>query len=150
MKVLGFNLSKGEIRYSLLTGSKKNPTLIEKERLIVSVTPNVSELMNWFETTFGSIINQTKPNKVAYRLSLEPNKKQIFYLMYPYGVLELLCFKKNIEISSCVKRNFVPTKFDLSKGLNIYKHCDEIFGINKPYWDESQKHSLLSAWLNLE
>ncbi len=150
MKVLGFDLSKNEIRYSLLEGRIKEPVLVEKERLVVLSTTRVPELMNWFETTYDSLITRMKPDKVAYRLSLEPLRDQMFYLIYPYGVLELLCFKRNIPISSHTKRNFAPTKFNLPKNSNVYKYCDEVFGINRPYWDEKQKHSLLSAWLNLK
>ncbi|HBG26360.1 MAG: hypothetical protein A2Y10_11375 [Planctomycetes bacterium GWF2_41_51] len=150
MKILGFDLSKNEIRYTLIDGNKLSPILVEKDRLVVLTTPNVSELMNWFETKFESLITRMKPDKVAYRLSLNPLKEQMFYLTYPYAILEILCYKHKISISSHTKGNFAATKFGLTKGSDVYKYCDDVFGINKPYWDEKQKHSLLSAWLNIE
>jgi len=150
MRVLGFNLQKGHIRYSVLEGTKDAPILVEKNRHKVITASSTSDLMDWFETTFDSLISRVMPDKIAYRLALEPRKAQISYLTFPYAILNLIVHKKNLPITEYTSRNFVPSKFGLDKKTDIYNYCDTIFGMNPPYWDKAQKYSLIAAWLELD
>lgn len=149
MNVLGFNLQKGEIRFSLLTGTKQAPVLVEKGRHLV-VDETAPELMDWFESTFDSIITKTNPNRIAYRLSLNPTKPQIQYLTFPYAILNLLAHRKNIEIFEYITQNFTASKFGQPKGTDVYEYCTKVFGEHPPHWDKNQQNSLLAAWLSLE
>ena len=150
MKTLGFNLQKGQIRYSLLEGTKDNPILIEKNLHKVISSPSIPNLMDWFETTFQSLIIRLEPDKIAYRLALEPKRVQISYLTFPYAVLNLIAYKKELPIAEYTSGNFVASKFGLDKKVDIYKYCDKVFGINPPYWDTNQKYSVIAAWLELD
>jgi hypothetical protein len=149
MIVLGFNLQKGEIRYSLVAGTKHAPELLEKGRHLVA-TESTPVLMDWFESTFENIIARTNPNKIAYRLSLEPSKTQIMYLTFPYAILNLLAHRKKICIYEYVSQNFVPSKFGQPKGVNVYDYCTQVFGEHSPHWDKNQQYSVLAAWLTLD
>jgi hypothetical protein len=149
MDVLGFNLQKGEIRFSLLTGTKQVPRLVEKGRHLV-IDEATPQLMDWFESTFDSIITRTSPDRIAYRLSLEPTKSQIQYLTFPYAILNLLAHRKKIEIYEYVTLNFTASKFGQPKGTNVYEYCTKVFGEHPPHWDKNQQNSILAAWLTLK
>lgn len=150
MRVLGLEIIKGQLRYSVLEGTKEEPSLIGKNRIVVPEMESIPELMDWFDSEFDELISKYKPSKIAYRLALEPRKQQMSYLIYPWAILNLKCFEKDLEAKDYIKRNFVPNKFGLGKNIDLYNHCDEIFGINPPYWDKNQKYSLLAAWLELD
>ena len=149
MKVLGFDLRKGEIRYSLLTGTKPDPILLEKERHSVLVANSTPKLLDWFETTFESILERTQPDKIAYRLSLEPKRAQMEYLIFPYALLNLIAYRQNKDVYEYISQNFTPSKFGLAKGVDVYSHCTDVFGDRPPHWDKNQKYSVLAAWLTL-
>ncbi len=150
MKVLGFDLLKGQIRYSVLEGTKDNPTLVDKNRHKVIVSSSIPDLMDWFETTFESLINRLEPDRLAYRLALEPRRAQISYLTFPYAILNLIAYRKGLSIAEYTSGNFVASKFGLDKKIDMYEYCDEIFGTNPPYWDKNQKYSIIAAWLELD
>ncbi len=149
MNVLGFNLLKGEIRYSLLSGTKSTPQLLEKDKRSV-IAESSPVLMDWFESTFEGIIEKTQPDRIAYRLSLEPKKAQIQYLTFPYAILNLIAHRRKIEIFEYVSLNFVATKFGQPKNVNVYDYCTQVFGERPPHWDKNQQYSVLAAWLTLD
>lgn len=149
MKILGMNLLKGKFYYAILEGTKVNPTLIYKDRL-VTVDPNSTpSLMNWYETEFHRIITNYTPDKISYRLALNPSKDQILSSILPLGVINLLSFKSNIQIIGYSPQSFVASKLNLPKGTDLYKHCDKIFGKNPPYWDNNIKNAILASWFEL-
>lgn len=149
MKVLGINILSGKIHYCVLEGSKASPSLVEKDRIVTISSAQVPALMDWFETTIENLINRINPDKIAYRQSLNLNKAQQYNISYPHGILNLLAFKKNIDIKSWVPQNFVASKLGLPKGSNLLEICDQQFGKNPPYWDSGMKNSVLSAWMAL-
>ena len=149
MKVLGICLHKGFVRTCVLEGTNGNPKLIEKEKIPVMDTTDAPELMNWFDSNFREMIDRYNPDKIAFKLFLEPKKAQLFYMQFPYGVLNLICHERGIEAVDYVKQNFKATKFGYDKSIKAYDLCDDIFGKNPPYWDSYQKDALLAAWLTL-
>ena len=149
MKVLGIHIATGQLRYSVIEGSKTSPTLVAKKKLLTPDPKNAPELMDWYESQFGLILDQYSPDKIAYRLTLNPMKDQLVTSSFPLGVLNLLAHDRNLPIKSYVSGNFVASKLGLMKKTDIYKHCDQAFGINPPHWDKNQKHSILVAWFEL-
>ena len=149
MKVLGIHIATGQLRYSVVEGSKASPTLVAKEKLLTPEPKNAPELMDWYESQFGLILDQYSPDKIAYRLTLNPLKKQLVTSSFPLGVLNLLAHHRKLPIKSYVSGNFVASKLGLTKGTNIYEQCDHVFGVTPPYWDKNQKHSILVAWFML-
>ncbi len=151
MTVLGIDLGKGQLRYSVLEGTKAKPRLVKKERLPVPEKASTPELMSWFDNTFKMLISRHNPSKIAYRLLTGPLKKQIFYLTYPYAILNFICHEKKLPIKDYVAANFVSSKLGLSKSKNIYDYCEKVFDL-KPSsnsQNKNQKYSLLAAWLEL-
>jgi len=149
MKTLGINLETGSLRYCVLEGTKKAPTLIEKDKLDINSATTTDALMNWYDSTFENIINRVQPDAIGCRLALNAKKNQIRYWYYPYGVLNGIAHKKGIPVTEYVTQNFTASKFGLTKGIDLFNHIDIVFGKNPPYWDKSQKNSMLSAWMLL-
>lgn len=149
MRVLGIHLSKGQLRYSVLEGTKAKPALITKERLLTPDTTRAPALMDWFDTQFSLILDQAKPNRIAYHLTLTPNKSQLVTSSFPLGILNLLAYRRNLPISAYVTANYTPSRLGIAKNADIYAHCDSVLGSHPPYWDKNQKYSVLAAWSEL-
>lgn len=149
MTLLGINLETTSIRYTLLDGNKKKPKLIEKERHLIKSTSSIPELMDWYETTFLSILNRVKPDKISYKLNLNPKKAQMPLWAYPYGILNAQAYKLGYPVAEYTSGNLVPSKYGYSKDTDLFSKIDDIFGKHPPYWDKSQKYSLLAAWIDL-
>ncbi len=149
MSVLGINLEKNGLRYTVMGGTKDAPEFIEKQKVAINAASDISELMDWYETTFQNLVSKYTPSKIGIKLSLDAKKASIPYWYYPYGVLHNICYKKKIEILEFVPANFTPSKFGLEKSINIYNHIDDVIGVHKPHWDKSQKYSVLAAWMVL-
>lgn len=149
MSVLGISLEKSGFRYTILDGTKGAPIFIEKKKVDINAASEISELMDWYETTFLNLITKYKPAKIGIKLSLDAKKDSIPYWYYPYGVLHNICFKKQLSVYEFIPANFTPSKFGLDKTINIYDHIDAALGIHKPHWDKSQKYSVLAAWMIL-
>lgn len=149
MRVLGIHLAAGQLRYSVLEGSKGDPKLVEKQKLTTTDPAHPPELMDWFESQFNLMLDQHNPEHIAYRLTLNPKKSQLVTSIFPLGLLNLLSHKRGLTVSSFVAGNFVPSKLGLAKGTDMYAYCDDVFGKNPPYWDKNQKHSVLVAWFCL-
>jgi len=149
MRSLGIHIATSQLRYSVLEGTKSLPALVAKERLLTPDPKDVPALMDWFETQFNLLLDQSTPDRIAYRLTLAPRKDQLFTSTFPFGILNLLAHRRNLPIASYVAGNFVASRLELPKGTDIYAHCDSVLGTHPPYWDKNQKHSILSAWFEL-
>ena len=148
MKVIGFNIVKNEIRHSILEGTISNPIFIEKEIHTVASEPTPI-LMDWFESTFENILTRTNPDKIGYRLILNPKRAQIQYSIFPYAILNIIAFRRAIPIFEYINQNFVPSKLGQPKSVDVYEYCSQILGIHPPHWDKNQIYSALSAWITL-
>lgn len=149
MRVIGIHIAKGQLRYSVLEGTKAAPVLVTKVRLLTPDPRNAPALMDWFDTQFSLILNQSTPNRIAYRLTLAPKKDQLLTSSFPLGILNLLAHRRTLPITGYVAGNYVASRLGLAKGTDIYAHCDSVFGAHPPYWDTNQKHSVIAAWFEL-
>lgn len=149
MKVLGLHLATGQYRYCVLEGTRDAPKMLAKNRVLTPSHEKVPALMDWYDSQFRQLINDHQPNKLAYRLTLDPKKDQLICSEFPLGVLNLIAHQASIAISNYTSRSFTPSRLGLAKTVNIYDHCDHVFGQHPPYWDTHQKHSLLVAWFEL-
>ncbi len=150
MKVLGIHLAKGQLRYALLDGTKDAPILVEKGRLVTSDPADVPQLMAWYDSHFQELLNRLTPDKIAYRVALSPPKKeQLFTSEFPFGLLNLFAHRAGVPIRPYTPQSFVASKLDLPKGTDLSTACDDAFGLHPPYWDLSQKYSILVAWFEL-
>lgn len=149
MKILGIHLAKSQLRYAVLDGSVDSPTLLAKGRLVTVDPANVPALMDWFDTQFRALLDQHQPDKIAYRLTLDPTKVQLFTSEFPLGILNLHAHQRGLPIVSYTPRSFVGSKLDLKKGADLSAHIDAVFGTHPPYWDNNQKYAILAAWFEL-
>jgi hypothetical protein len=149
MRVIGIYIATGQLRYSVLEGTKAAPVLVSKDRLLTPDPKNVPALMDWFDTQFTLILDQSTPNRIAYRLTLAPKKDQLVNSVFPLGILNLLVHRYALPITSYIAQNYVASRLGLAKGADIYAHCDSVLGSHPPYWDMNQKHSVLAAWFEL-
>ena len=150
MAVFGVHIATNLFHYTVLDGTKTTPILIAKDRLTTPVADNVPALMDWYETQFDLVLDRYTPERIAYRLTLNLQKKrQLFCASFPLGVLNLLAHKRNLPIEEYVATSYVVSRLGLSKGSDLYAHCNTQFGILSPPWDNNQKHSVLAAWFAL-
>lgn len=105
--------------------------------------------MGWFEKNFQSILEQYSPEIVAYRFHLSPNKSQIEYMHYPFGVLNLICHHKGLKVVSFTPMAYKPSKLGLPKDADLYESCDLMFGNHPPYWNKQMKNAILAAWFGM-
>ena len=149
MKILGVHVAKSQFRYAVLEGTKEAPVLVAKDKQ-TTVDPNdVPALMDWYDTQIAGILDAHSPDKIAYRLTLDPKKIQIFTSEFPLGILNLHAHKQGIPIREYVSGNYVASRLGLPKDTDLYVHCDEVIGEHPPYWDTNQKYAVLAAWFEL-
>ncbi len=149
MKILGIHVLSGQLRYSVLSGTKNNPVLEEKGRLVTPSSDNVPALMDWYDTQLQLLITNHAPTKIAYRLTLDPKKGQLFTSIFPLGILNSLAHREALPIINHTSRAFTASRLGLPKGTDIYNACDHTFGTHPPYWDKNQKNAVLVAWFEL-
>lgn len=150
MKSIGFELKKGELRFSVLEGAFAAPQWVVHDRRVFNPDLDRASLMSWFKQNFMETLDKAAPQRVAYRVSLNANKvAQIGYLLLPWGVLNLIAFEKGLQTFEYNKMTFTAKRFGLPKGTNPEDHLDNLFGPKSPHWDSSQKVSVLAAWAAL-
>lgn len=149
MKVLGIHVSTGQCRFAVLEGSRSKPTLLVRGKLNTPSHENVPALMDWYDSQFRQLITSHKPDRLAYRLTLDPKKDQLFCSEFPLGVLNLIAHQETLPIESYTARSFTGVRLGLDKSADLQAHCDKVFGKHPPHWDTNQKHSLLVAWFEL-
>ncbi len=153
MKIIGFNFTKNDFRYSILEGDIKNPRFVSKEK-IVYPEYETPELMEWLETQLNLIIDKHKPNKVGYKISLPGfsgslDVPQITKTYYAQAILNLSCRKKMIVITHFTNQAINGKKLGLTNDVDLSKHVDDILGLHPPHWDKATKYAVLVAWFLL-
>ena len=150
MSVLGINLEKNGLRFTVLDGTKAHPQLIHHEKISATNFSNIPQAMNWYETTFQNLITRFQPSAIGIKISLQADKDEIAPWYYPLGILHKQAFQNGISTAEYVAANFTSSKFSLDKTIQIYDHIDTIFGVFTPKWDKNQKYVLLAAWMTLK
>lgn len=149
MRTMGIALQKNFLRYSIMEGTKENPSLISRGRLTTTDPEEIPQLMDWFETQFMHLINEYKPECIGYKLTLEPSIDQIHTLSFPLGILNLLAYRNGIAVNKFSSKGITPKKLGLPKDTDLYKLVDDKLGTHPPYWDSTQKDSVLVGWFCL-
>ena len=99
----------GEIWYSFIEGTDRNVAIIS-ETGKQNYRPESNTLMMDFNNIFTELITKFTPNVISYKLSLDINIKQIPYMHYSIGVLNLLCLQKGIAINERSSRWITANK----------------------------------------
>lgn len=109
MKSLGVAIKKGEIWYSFIEGTDREVAIIS-ETGKQNYRPESNTLMMDFNNIFTELITKFTPDVVSYKLSLDITMKQIPYMHYSLGVLNLLCLQKGVAIKERSSRWIIANK----------------------------------------
>jgi methionine salvage enolase-phosphatase E1 len=150
MKVIGFNFTKNDFRFCVISNDSKPPKIIEKNKVVYPNNMDISELMEWFETQLSLIIDKHKPEQLSHKISIKiTTLDQIKQSCYPQAILNLIARKKNISINCYSSQAINATKFGQPKKTDVFEYIDGIIGTHPPYWDKATKEALLVAWFNI-
>jgi hypothetical protein len=150
MESIGFNFTKNDFRFCVISNNTEPPTIIEKNKVVYPHNMDTSELMEWFETQLSLIIDKHKPEKISHKISTSiATLDQIKQSCYPQAILNLIARKKNISINSYSSQAINATKFGYPKKTDVYNYIDSVIGSHPPYWDKVTKDALLVAWFNI-
>lgn len=98
MKCMGIAIKKNEVWYSVVEGTSMHTAIVsDKGKQNYRVTSQT--LMMDFYNIFVELIAKYRPNRIAYKLFLDADIKQIPYMHYPLGILNLLCLQNGIGIA---------------------------------------------------
>jgi len=140
---------KGAVWHCVLEGTRSAPTYVSHSKDRFDADKPRKELANHFKQTFGETISQTRPDRLAYRLSLDANSAdQIAYLSFSFGILNLLAHDLDLPIREFCSQAF--TKSALSYQGDKFDACDERITNRPPKWGNPEKLAALAAWLTLD
>ena len=114
MKSIGFNFTTNDFRYCVLEKKGNSVTFVEKEKITYPKALDVASTAGWLETQICLLLDKYAPNAVGYKLPLTlKSTKLIQNSIFPLGILNLCCNKKNIKIDHYTSQGINGTKFGL-------------------------------------
>jgi Holliday junction resolvasome RuvABC endonuclease subunit len=147
---IGFNFTTSDFRYCVLEKVGNDVTLLDKNKIGYPKALDVTNMSGWLETQIFLLLDKHSPNQVGYKLPLVlKSTKSIQNSLFPLGVLNLCCHKRNITASHFNSQGINATKFGLAKKDDVYKYVDDNLGKYPPYWDKPTKDAALVAWFLL-
>lgn len=150
MTSLGFNIQKGEVWYCEMTGTRASPVFVAVDRLRFQPAASRPELMNLFKQTFSEILAKKPCGRIGYRLSLDAKKAdQLSYLVFPFGVLNLLAYERGLETSEFTSQSFSKRALAYADG-DKFAACDARIEGRPEKWSNSERLAALSAWMTLD
>jgi hypothetical protein len=152
MKSLGFNVDRGRLRYVALTGSIAAPVFVNRGHVDHDPAMPSPERMAWFRKTFDSILTEHDVDRVAYRMHWGRGMKQeqVATFHYPWGLLNLLCGERRVEVIETTSLQMTAKRFGLPKGSKPMDVCDDVIGSHPPHWDPAQRYAACAAWMALD
>lgn len=149
MRVLGFNLQKGELHFCLLNGNRKEPRYLAHDRHRFNPDQPKPELANFFKLTFNELIDAHQADIVAYRLSMDAKRAdQLAYLVFPFGILNLIAHERGISTAQSILQSY--TKKALGFAGDKFDACDTLIANAPSPWGNPSKLAALSAWVAME
>jgi hypothetical protein len=147
MLILGIELAKSQVKWTLLEGTVDAPVYLSHGKSNYDLSRQRPALLDELNKIFLELLVQHKPSKVAYRVSKNASSiEQIAYLHYPFGVLLLRCNELKIPTEEFNSSSFTHKRLRFPKGTPKYEACDSKIGSHAPGWDDQQRNSALSAW----
>ena len=146
MTTIAFTFSTNDFEYIVLTGTKLNPVLQTKGKIILPANHDIPQTVAWFETELELLLNNIQPDKVNYRLTvMKVTNNYVSNVFYGQGILNLLCHKKNIQISHISPASITVTKINQPKGTNMQAYIESLLGKQPAPWDKGIKTTALMA-----
>ena len=150
MTTIAFTFSTNDFEYVVLTGTKLNPVLDSKGKILLPMNHDIPQTVGWFETQLELLLNNIQPDKVSYRLTImKVTNNYVSNVFYGQAILNLLCNKKGIQISHTSPSSITATKFNQPKGTNLSIYIENLVGKQPTPWDKGIKDTALIALINL-
>ena len=150
MTTVAFTFSTNDFEYIVLTGTKLNPVLHSKGKVVLPANHNIPQAVAWFETELELLLNNIQPDKVNYRLTvMKVTNNYVSSVFYGQAILNLLCHKKSIEISHISPSSITVTKFNQPKGTNLQTYIQDLLGKQPAPWNKGIKTTALMALIIL-
>jgi len=150
MTTVAFTFSTNDFEYIVLTGTKLNPVLHSKGKVVLPANHNIPQAVAWFETELELLLNNIQPDKVNYRLTvMKVTNNYVSSVFYGQAILNLLCHKKSIEISHISPSSITVTKFNQPKGTNLQTYIQGLLGKQPAPWNKGIKTTALMALIIL-
>jgi Holliday junction resolvasome RuvABC endonuclease subunit len=150
MTTIAFTFSTNDFEYVALTGTKANPTLHSKGKILLPANHDIPQTVAWFEAELELLLNNIQPDSVSYRLTvMKVTNNYVSSVYYGQGILNLLCHKKNIQISHTSPASITANKFNQPKGTNLSAYIEGLLGKQSSPWDKGIKDTALIALINL-
>lgn len=150
MTTIAFNFTSNTLEYVALTGTKVHPVLHSKGKIFLPANHDIPQTVAWFETQLDLLLNNIKPTKVSYRLTvMKVTNNYVSSVYYGQGILNLLSHKKGIQISYTSPTSVTASKFNQPKGTNLTDYIENLLGKQQPPWDKGIKDIALMALINL-
>ena len=148
MKILGFNIAKGRLTYCLIEGPKTAATLLDHGYEKFDPARPIPDMANYFKQTFCELIKRGQPDQISYRMSLEAKKDSISYLLFSYGILNLIAHEQGLHIAQTISQTF-SSKALGAKG-DKFQICDQLIKAPKSSWDNNYRYAALSALMSFD
>lgn len=150
MTTIAFTFSTNDFEYVVLSGTKSNPTLNSKGKILLPANYDIPQTTSWFETELELLLNNILPDKVCYRLTImKVTNIYVSNVFYGQGVLNLLCHKMHISINYTSPSSITTNKFNQPKGTNLTVYLESLLGKQPSPWDKGIKDTALIALINL-
>ena len=150
MTTIAFTFSTNDLEYVVLTGTKANPVLHSKGKILLPANHDIPQTVAWFETELELLLNNIKPDKVSYRLTImKVTNNYVSNVFYGQSILNLLSHKKGIQISHTSPASITASKFNQAKGTNLSAYIEVLLGKQPAPWDKGIKDTALIALINL-
>jgi Holliday junction resolvasome RuvABC endonuclease subunit len=147
---IAFTFSTNDFEYVVLIGTKANPTLHSKGKILLPANHDIPQTVAWFETELELLLNSIQPDKVSYRLTvMKVTNNYVSNVFYGQAILNLLCHKKNIQISHTSPSSITASKFNQPKGTNLSTYIEGLLGKQCAPWDKGIKDTALISLINL-
>lgn len=147
---IAFTFSTNDFEYVVLTGTKANPALHSKGKILLPANHDIPQTVAWFETELELLLNSIQPDKVSYRLTvMKVTNNYVSNVFYGQAILNLLCHKKNIQISHTSPSSITANKFNQPKGTNLSAYIEGLLGKQSAPWDKGIKDTALISLINL-
>ena len=146
MTTIAFTFTTNDFEYIVLTGTKLNPVLHSKGKIVLPANHDIPQTVAWFETELELLLNNIQPDKANYRLTvMKVTNNYVSNVFYGQAILNLLCHKKGIQISHISPSSITVTKFNQPKGTNLITYIESLLGKQPAPWNKGTKTTALMA-----
>jgi hypothetical protein len=143
--ILGICFEKGGFRAVWLTGSKKAPQLVDRDRATNPHT-NPTDSAMWAYGRIEQILARNNVNSVVAKISIDlKSQDAVLTLGAPLGLLAYQCEKAGISLTLITKNKLNREgTYSLPKGTKPASWIDTLKD-GKPHWDTSLRDAALAA-----